>query len=255
MENNFAINTENLSKSYNNKIAVSNLSLKVNYGKIYGLLGPNGAGKTTTIQILNCIIKPDSGKAQIHGFDIMSQSDNVKKNTGYLPETPALYEKLTPEEYLEFIGELYFIPKIVLKKRIIDLLELFDLDNRKDDLIGNYSKGMKQKVNICAALIPDPPIIFLDEPTSNLDPASAKIIKDLFKSLILNAQKTIFLCTHLLDVAKELCDRIGIINNGCLLIEGTPKEIVDSGNYLNLEDAYLNILDISHNKDLLKWRS
>ncbi|MBY9006123.1 MAG: ABC transporter ATP-binding protein [Candidatus Lokiarchaeota archaeon] len=255
MKNNTAIQIDKLSMAYGDITAVDNLNLKVDFGQIYGLLGPNGAGKTTTLRILNCILKPSSGNAKIHGFDIINQSDNVKENTGYLPETPALYEKLTPEEYLEFIGELYYVPRSLIKKRSNELLELFELDGRKEELIGNYSKGMKQKVNICATLISDPKILFLDEPTSNLDPASAKIVKDLIKSLVKDANRTIFICTHLLNVAKELCDRIGIIDKGCLLTEGTPKEIIDSGNYKNLEEAYLNILNISHTKDLLKWRN
>ena len=146
------------------------------------------------------------------------------------------------------------MPKNLIKNRIKDLLELFDLDNRKTDLIVKYSKGMKQKVNICAALIHDPKILFLDEPTSNLDPTSAKIVKDLIKSLVKDANKTIFICTHLLNVAEELCDKIGIIDKGSLLIEGTPKELISSGRYKDLEDAYLKILDTSHDKDLLKWR-
>ena len=254
MKNNKAILIQNLYKNYGNIKAVNNLNLEANYGQIFGLLGPNGAGKTTIIRILNCILKPSSGNAQILGFDVLEQTNDVKKNTGYLPETPALYEKLTPEEYLEFVGELYYMPKNLIKNRIKDLLELFDLDNRKTDLIGKYSKGMKQKVNICAALIHDPKILFLDEPTSNLDPTSAKIVKDLIKSLVKDANKTIFICTHLLNVAEELCDKIGIIDKGSLLIEGTPKDLISSGRYKDLEDSYLKILDTSHDKDLLRWR-
>ena len=254
MKNNKAILIQNLYKNYGNIKAVNNLNLEANYGQIFGLLGPNGAGKTTIIRILNCILKPSSGNAQILGFDVLEQTNDVKKNTGYLPETPALYEKLTPEEYLEFVGELYYMPKNLIKNRIKDLLELFDLDNRKTDLIGKYSKGMKQKVNICAALIHDPKILFLDEPTSNLDPASAKIVKNLIKKLAKDAKKTIFICTHLLNVAIELCDKIGILDKGTLLVEGTPEEIINSGDYMNLEDAYLKILDTSHDKDLLRWR-
>ncbi|MFX0145676.1 MAG: ABC transporter ATP-binding protein, partial [Candidatus Hodarchaeota archaeon] len=235
-------------------IAVNNLNLNIPYGITYGLLGPNGAGKTTTVRMLNAIISPTSGTAEVVGFDIITQSKQVKINCGFLPESPGLYQKLTAKEFLEFIGELYYLPKDVISSRINELLELFDLEGRENDLLEGYSRGMKQKVCLCAALIQDPKIIFLDEPTSNLDPAAARIVKDLISELAKKADKTIFICTHLLDAAEELCDLIGIIDKGELKLEGTPKEIIDSVGAQDLEEAYLKIMGVSKIEDLLAWR-
>jgi len=191
----------------------------------------------------------------VGGYDITLQSNNIKQICGFLPETPGLYSKLTAREFLEFIGELYSMPRETLEARISELLDLFNLDGREHDLLEGYSRGMKQKVCLCAALIQDPEIIFLDEPTSNLDPAVARIVKDLIAVLVKNAEKTIFICTHLLDVAEELCDTIGIIVNGELKIEGSPREIVESVDAINLEDAYLKVTGADQVDDLLGWRN
>ena len=250
----YAIITQNLTKDFGNVIAVKNLNLKIQYGKTYGILGPNGAGKTTTVRMLNSIISPTSGTAQVAGYDIITQSKEVKMKCGFLPESPGLYQKLTAVEFLEFIGELYYLPKEVISSRIDELLELFDLEDRENDLLEGYSRGMKQKVCLCAALIQDPKIIFLDEPTSNLDPVAAKMVKDLISDLAKKADKTIFICTHLLDAAEDLCDMIGIIDKGVLKVEGTPRDIINSVNAEDLEDAYLKIMGATKIEDLLAWR-
>lgn len=250
----YAIITQNLTKDFGNVIAVKNLNLKIQYGKTYGILGPNGAGKTTTVRMLNSIISPTSGTAQVAGYDIITQSKEVKMNCGFLPESPGLYQKLTAVEFLEFIGELYYLPKEVISSRIDELLELFDLEDRENDLLEGYSRGMKQKVCLCAALIQDPKIIFLDEPTSNLDPVAAKMVKDLISDLAKKADKTIFICTHLLDAAEDLCDMIGIIDKGVLKVEGSPRDIINSVNAEDLEDAYLKIMGATKIEDLLAWR-
>ncbi|NHJ22930.1 MAG: ABC transporter ATP-binding protein [Candidatus Lokiarchaeota archaeon] len=254
MTESYAIRTTGLTKSFGNIRAVNKLNLEIPYGKTYGLLGPNGAGKTTTVRILNAIISKTSGNASVGGFDIVLQSNDVKRICGFLPESPGLYSKLTAREFLEFIGELYSLPKEVILARVDELLELFDLEGRENDLLEGYSRGMKQKVCLCAALIQDPKIIFLDEPTSNLDPAAARIVKDLISILAKKADKTVFICTHLLDAAEELCDIIGIIVDGELKAEGTPKEIIESVGAKDLEDAYLKITGASHIDDLLAWR-
>ncbi len=250
----YAIITQNLTKDFGNVIAVKNLNLKIHYGKTYGILGPNGAGKTTTVRMLNSIISPTAGSAQVAGYDIITQSKEVKMNCGFLPESPGLYQKLTAVEFLEFIGELYYLPKEVISSRIDELLELFDLEDRENDLLEGYSRGMKQKVCLCAALIQDPKIIFLDEPTSNLDPVAAKMVKDLISDLAKKADKTIFICTHLLDAAEDLCDMIGIIDKGVLKVEGTPRDIINSVNAEDLEDSYLKIMGATKIEDLLAWR-
>lgn len=250
----YAIETQNLTKSFGNLSAVKELNLRIPYGKTYGLLGPNGAGKTTTIRMLNAIISKTFGNASVGGYDLIMQNNEIKRICGFLPESPGLYSKLTALEFLEFIGELYYLPKEVISARIDELLGLFDLEGRKNDLLESYSRGMKQKVCLCAALIQDPQIIFLDEPTSNLDPAAARMVKDLIKDLAKKADKTVFICTHLLDIAEELCDIIGIIVDGKLKIEGTPKEIIESLGVKNLEEAYLKVTGASHIEDLLAWR-
>lgn len=251
---NYAIITNNLTKNFGNIVAVNNLNLKIPYGLTFGLLGPNGAGKTTTVRMLNSIISPTSGTAKVVGYDIISQSQQVKINSGFLPETPGLYQKLTAKEFLEFVGELYYLPKEIISNRIEELIDIFDLEGRENDLLEGYSRGMKQKVCLCAALIQDPKILFLDEPTSNLDPAAARMVKDLISDLAKKADKTIFICTHLLDAAENLCDLIGIIDNGVIKVEGSPKEIIESTETKDLEEAYLKIMGAIRIEDLLAWR-
>ncbi|MFX1320534.1 MAG: ABC transporter ATP-binding protein [Promethearchaeota archaeon] len=249
-----AIKTQNLTKNFGNILAVNKVNLNIPFGKTYGLLGPNGAGKTTTVRMLNAIISKTSGNASVGGYDIVTESQKVKMICGFLPESPGLYSKLTAKEFLEFIGELYYLPKDVISARINELIELFNLTGRENDLLEGYSRGMKQKVCLCAALIQDPEILFLDEPTSNLDPAATRMVKDLISQLAKKADKTIFICTHLLDTAEELCDIIGIIVNGEIKIEGTPKEIIESVGAKDLEEAYLKITGASRIEDLLGWR-
>ena len=249
-----AIMTSDLTKNFGSINAVKKINLKIPFGKTYGLLGPNGAGKTTTIRMLNAILAMSSGKASVGGYDVLTQDKEVKRICGFLPESPGLYSKLTAREFLEFIGELYFLPKDILNDRITELIELFDLKGRENDLLEGYSRGMKQKVCLCAALIQDPDIVFLDEPTSNLDPAAARMVKNLISELAKKADKTVFICTHLLDAAEELCDIIGILYNGELKVEGTPEEIIQSVGAKDLEDAYLKITGAAHIDDLLAWR-
>ena len=251
-----AILTKDLTKFFGHITAVKNLNLKVKKGETFGLLGPNGAGKTTTVRMLNAIIRPTSGTAVVAGYDILKQPEMVKRNTGLLPETPGIYEKLTAREFLTFIGKLYDVERDILEDRVDDLLKIFELEDRADDLLESYSRGMKQKVLIAAALVHDPPIIFLDEPTATLDPASARMVKDMIKLLSEKADKTIFLCTHILPVATELCDRVGIIDRGVLLDVGTPKELMDKTDTESLEDAFIKLTGRERKEaaELLEWR-
>jgi len=251
------IRTDKLSKYYGKSSAikaVDELDLEVYEGETFGLLGPNGAGKTTTVRLLNCIIKPTGGTASVNGFDILKNEDEVKRVTGLLAESPGLYEKLSAKEFLEFAGALYDVPGNVLGERIDDLLKLFGLYDRRDDLLEGYSRGMKQKVLIATALIHDPPILFLDEPTSSLDPRAALMVKDLIKKLANTAGKTIFICSHILPVVEELCDRIGIINQGRLVALGTVKEIIAETKTKTLEEAFIAITGGVEEKELLAWR-
>ena len=252
------IQTNNLSKYFGKGDlikAVDELSLEVYEGETFGLLGPNGAGKTTTVRLLNCIIKPTSGTARLFDFDILKEEEKVKRITGLLAESPGLYEKLSAFEFLEFMGSLYDVPKEILADRIEDLLKLFSLYDRRDYLLEGFSRGMKQKVLIAAALIHDPPILFLDEPTSTLDPRAALMVKDLIKSLADSANKTIFICSHILPIVEELCDRIGIINHGRLIAVGTIDEIIKKANKKTLEEAFIALTGGVEEKELLGWRN
>jgi len=251
------IDTEALSKYYGkggNIKALDGLYLKVYEGETFGLLGPNGAGKTTTIRLLNCIIKPTNGTATVNGFDILKEDLKIKQITGLLAESPGLYEKLSAYEFLEFIGALYDVPNEILPRRIDELLKLFGLQSRRDHLLEGYSRGMKQKVLIAAALIHDPPILFFDEPTSMLDPRAAHMVKDLIKGLATKAGKTIFVCSHILPIVEEICDRIGIINQGRLAAVGTAEQIKTQAKTNTLEEAFIQITGGIEEKELLAWR-
>ena len=251
------IHTDQLSKYYGKGgeiRAVDELNLDIFEGETFGLLGPNGAGKTTTVRLLNCIVKPTSGTATVNGFDIIKNETGVKKVTGLLAESPGLYEKLSAYEFLEFMGALYDIPSDVLTERIEDLLKLFGLHERRDYLLEGYSRGMKQKILIASALIHDPPILFFDEPTSMLDPRAALMVKDLIKKLADTAGKTIFICSHILPIVEELCDRIGIINKGKLIAIGTVEEIIAQTKTKTLEEAFIAITGGVEEKELLAWR-
>jgi ABC-2 type transport system ATP-binding protein len=234
--------------------AVDSLDLEVYEGETFGLLGPNGAGKTTTIRMLNCIISPTSGTATVVGHDIINEKNEVKRETGLLAETPGLYEKLSAHEFLEFMGALYDVPKNVLSNRIEELLKLFGLTQRSNQLLEGYSRGMKQKVLIAASLIHDPKLIFLDEPTSSLDPRAAHMVKDLIKDLAGEAGKTVFISSHVLPVMEELCDRIGIINQGKLIAIGSIDDILTSTGTSRLEDAFIEITGGVEEKEMLAWR-
>ena len=251
------IRTDKLSKYYGKGghiKGVDELDLHVHEGETFGLLGPNGAGKTTTVRLLNCIIKPTSGTAKVNEYDILKEEDKVKSVTGLLAESPGLYEKLSAYEFLEFMGALYDVPADILPERIEELLRLFGLYERRDYLLEGYSRGMKQRILIASALIHDPPILFLDEPTSALDPRAALMVKDLIKKLADNAGKTIFICSHILPIVEELCDRIGIINQGRLIAVGTVEEIMAKTGTKTLEDAFIALTGGVEEKELLAWR-
>jgi ABC-2 type transport system ATP-binding protein len=251
------IRTDKLSKHYgkNGEIkALDELDLEVYEGETFGLLGPNGAGKTTTVRVLNCIIRPTGGTATVKGYDILKEDLEVKKVTGLLAESPGLFEKLSAYEFLEFMGALYDVPSSILTERADDLLQLFGLHDRRDSLLEGYSRGMKQRILVAAALIHDPPILFLDEPTSTLDPRAALMVKDLIKKLAESAGKTIFICSHILPVVEELCDRIGIINQGRLVAVGTVDEIIAQTKTKTLEQAFIEITGGVEEKEFLAWR-
>ena len=236
------IQIKNLSKFYakGSIKAVDDLSLNIRKGETFGLLGPNGAGKTTTIRLLNGLIKPTSGTAFVSGFNILTESQKIKAICGLLAESPGIYEKLSAYEFLEFMGALYGLKGNDLKARINDLLSFFDIIDRKNDLLEGFSTGMKQKILLAVAIIHDPEVIFLDEPTAGLDPRAALAVKQLVKDLS-SQGKTLLISSHRLPVVEELCDRIGIIHNGQLIAIGTVDDIIAQTETTSLEEAFIAI--------------
>jgi ABC-2 type transport system ATP-binding protein len=216
------IETENLTKKFGDLIAVDNVSLQVNDGEVFGFLGPNGAGKTTTIRMLCCLISKTSGSARIGSYEIGNKNDSLKirKIIGLVPDNVGLTEHLTAYDNLDFYGKIYDCTESQRKESIKRFLDMLGLWDKRNDLAGTFSKGMKQKLAIARALIHDPEVLFMDEPTANLDPESAKTVRDFILELK-KEKKTIFLNTHNLDEAQRICDKIGILNT-TLRVVGTP---------------------------------
>jgi len=222
----FSIEAKNLTKRFGSLTAVDHLNFRVRRGEIFGILGPNGAGKTTTIRMLACLISPSEGSARVGEYDISKEPLKVRKIVGILTENPCLYERLTAYENMDFFGEAYGISdRRERKMRIRELLEFFGLWERRNDKVATFSRGMKQKLAIARALIHHPPILFLDEPTSNLDPESSKEVRELIERLSRSENSTILLCTHRLEDAEKLCSRVMIINKGKRIAAGTPDEL------------------------------
>jgi len=222
--------------------AVDDLSLFVPRGELFGFLGPNGAGKTTTIKMLVGLLTPTSGAARIGGFDLQKQGRDAKRLVGYVPDNPYLYDKLTGREFLAFIGDLYSMPAGAARARKADdLLALLELTGQGDQLIGGYSRGMRQKMALAAALLHDPSALFLDEPTVGLDPGSTKRLKDILRRLCRETGVAVFLSTHTLDVAQEICDRVGIFHQGRLIACGTPADLSAQAASGRLEDVFLRL--------------
>ncbi len=231
-----------LSKKYGELLAVDNVNLAVNNGELFAFLGPNGAGKTTTIKMMVGLLKPSYGQVIIDGFDIQRQPLEAKARIGYVPDEAYLYDKLTAREFLRFIGRLYRIDPKIGEQRAESLLDYFDLGERADELVQGYSHGMKQKVALAGALLHDPAVVFLDEPTVGLDPKSARQMKDTLRGLCAKGV-TVFMSTHILEIAEQLADRVGIINQGRLIAIGTMDELraIDQHKDVSLEDIFLRL--------------
>jgi ABC-2 type transport system ATP-binding protein len=220
-----AIEVNRLSRSFAQRPALRDVSLSVRTGEVFGVLGPNGAGKTTTVRLLNGILTPDSGEARVMGLDPVTQGDAVRRQTGVLTETPSLYERLTAYDNLAFFGTLYGLPAADIPSRIDHVLRRLDLYGRRDDAAGGFSKGMKQRLAIARAILHNPPLLFLDEPTAGLDPGSAEEVNDLIANLKQQGH-TIFLCTHRLVEAEKVCDRFALFGQGRVLAIGTKDDLV-----------------------------
>jgi ABC-2 type transport system ATP-binding protein len=225
MKSDKAFITDGLSRHFGSLVAVDHLTVEVQVGEVFGFLGHNGAGKTTTVRMLNGVLDPTSGAAWVLGLAPMEQGPELRRRTGVLTETPSLDERLTGRENLEIFAALYDVPRREIATRVMELLELFQLEDRADEKAGDYSKGMKQRLALARALIHRPELIFLDEPTSGLDPVAARLVHDMIVHLSHDEERTIFLCTHNLDEAQKLCDRVAVLEHGKLAALGTPAEL------------------------------
>jgi len=237
------ISTNNLTKKFENLIAVDNLNLNINEGEIFGLLGPNGAGKTTTILMLTTLKLPTSGTATINGYDIVKDSDKVRKSIGIVFQDPSSDEILIGYENLKLHGWLYDMPDKLREDRIKEVLELVDLTARKDDLVKKYSGGMRRRLELARGLMHHPKVLFLDEPTLGLDPQSRDYIWSYIEKLAKEEKITIVLTTHYMDEADKLCDRLAIIDYGKIIVLGTPEELKKElgGDIIKLKANNLNI--------------
>jgi ABC-2 type transport system ATP-binding protein len=232
-----------VSKKYGSKPAVSDLDLTIQRGELFAFLGPNGAGKTTTIKMMCGLLFPTTGIIRIAGFDLERQGQEARQRISYVPDTPFLYEKLTGREVLHFIADMYGMPRAESKRSVGEMIELFGLQSFIDDLTQNYSHGMRQRTVFAAALLHQPQVLIVDEPTVGLDPRSIRLLKDILRNETKRGA-TVFLSTHSLDIAQELSDRIGVISQGRLIGCGTLNELRDRAE-LNgsLEDVFLKLTE------------
>jgi ABC-2 type transport system ATP-binding protein len=232
-----AIEVENLIFRYHLYEALHGISFGIRSGEVVGLLGPNGAGKSTTLKILSGILAPGEGRVCIQGFSMPEQSLEAKRIIGYVPESAGLYECLTAQEYLELIGRLREIEEKALQKKIPTLLEALDIEKQRFNRLATFSKGMRQKVLIAAALLHNPPVLLLDEPLTGLDVSSSLLVKDLLGALAREG-KTVVYSSHVLDVVERVCDRVLIIHQGNLIADGTLDSLKDRTKGSTLEEVF-----------------
>ena len=235
---------EDVSRDYGSFKAVKELNLQIEAGVCYGFLGPNGAGKTTTLKMLSGLLIPTTGKIFVSGHDIQEEPLKAKQEMAFVPDKPFIYDKLTGREFLDFILDIYNCSKNSVRQKREELLEMFSLTEWQDELVENYSHGMKQKLIITGAFIHEPKLLVIDEPMVGLDPYGRKLVKELFRKFV-DAGNSIFLSTHQLSVAQEICDRISIIDHGEVIATGSVDELkqtasIESG---QLESIFLKLTD------------
>lgn len=242
MYSQYAVELKDVTKRYNEIVAVSNLNLSIGTGEIFGLLGPNGSGKSTTLKMLMGLVQPDTGSVNVLGLNVQKEPVEVKCLVGYVPESPLIYEFLTGIEYLDFIADIYSVPADEKKLRITEYLKALQLEGREGDMINSYSDGMKKKISLISAFIHKPKVLLLDEPLNALDPRSARIVKDFLHSLKMQGVTTI-MSTHVLEIAEAICDRIGIMYQGTILALGNMDELRKKASLPNsdLEDIFLKL--------------
>ncbi len=242
--NNYIIKTTNLSKEYKDGFALEMLNLEVSVGEIFGFLGHNGAGKTTTVSILTTLLTPTSGKASVCGYDVVNNSYDVRKIIGYLPENIRFYDNLSAYENIEYLANLSGIRNP--KDKIFEVLEFLEIEDTANKKLGEFSKGMRQKLGIAQAIIHEPKILFLDEPTSGLDPAGIKKLREIIIKLNNEKQMTIFMNTHLLSEVSKTCTTIGVLNHGRLIYRDTLENTLKKfQNENSLEEIYFTVEDKS----------
>ncbi len=244
----------NVTKFYKGLCAVDHLNIEVGKGMVFGFLGPNGAGKTTTIKMMAGVLMPTEGQIIINGMDLSKEPSEVKRCTGFIPDRPFVYEKLTGKEFLQFMAGLYRSNhSSSIETDIMNLLERFDLSHWGDELIESYSHGMKQRLVMCGALLHKPKVLIVDEPMVGLDPRGARLVKDIFRELA-GKGSTVFMSTHSLEVAQEVCEEIAIIQAGKVIATGTAEDLKKvAGVEGNLESIFLKLTEgrqIAHEKPL-----
>lgn len=247
------IQAHNLSKTFQKTLAVDQIDLNVG-NELFVFLGPNGAGKTTSIKMLAGLVKPTNGSIYINGIDMIKNPLKAKRVIGYVSEQPYLYDKLRGHEFLQFIADIHNIPFDDAQKRMNQLLDIFEIQDRVDDIIEDFSHGMKRKIALIAALIHNPDVLFLDEPTIGLDPRSAHHLKNLLRELVRKG-KTIFMTTHILELAEKMCDRIGIIHKGRLIMVNTAENIqkdIESSKK-SLEDVFLDLTQTDQTSSIKEY--
>jgi ABC-2 type transport system ATP-binding protein len=238
----FACETRGLHKRFGDTKAVDGLNLRVPRGLLYAFLGPNGAGKTTSIRMIAGLLRPDAGEVFIEGVPLRDNPSAAKRPLAYVPDDPVLYGKLRPLEYLEFVAALWDLPATASQPRAEELLQTLGLWEKRDDFIESFSRGMKQKMALCAALIHQPTVMLLDEPLTGLDAGAARLVKDILLDFVRRGN-TVILTTHILDVAERLAERIGILHAGRLAAEGTLEELRQHAGETGgtLEDVFLRV--------------
>ena len=242
MYNSNAVELKEVTKQYNEIVAVNNLNLTIGTGEIFGLLGPNGSGKSTTLKMLLGLVPPTAGAITVLGLDVQKQPVEVKQHVGYVPESANIYEFLTGIEYLDFIADIYGVPTAEKKQRINEYLKALQLEGREGDMINSYSDGMRKKISLISAFLHKPKLLLLDEPLNALDPRSARIVKDYLHELKGQGVTTI-MSTHVLEIAEAICDRIGIMYQGNILALGNMDELRQRASMpkSGLEDIFLKL--------------
>ena len=236
------IELKDLTKTYGTYTAVQRLNLSIGRGEIFGFIGPNGAGKTTTIKMMGGVMAPTEGTITIAGIDMQAEPRKAKRKVGFIPDRPFLYEKLTGLEFMQFTADIYGVPEEQFPDKAAAILALFSLADWSNELIESYSHGMKQRLIMAAALLHDPEVLIVDEPMVGLDPLAIIMVKNLFKRLA-SQGVTIFMSTHTLKVAEDICDRIGVIVRGRLIASGTAADLRREANVssADLEQVFLNL--------------